>query len=248
MKVIEYGIENHAVIMLIHGGGLAPWHYKKEAELLKEQFHVVMPILDGHSGSDSHFISIEDQAGKLIRYIDEAFGGQVLFIGGLSLGGQILLEMLSQRKNICQFALAESVLALPMKATAVLIKPAFSLCYPLIEKRWFAKLQFQSLHMNSSLFEAYYKDSAAIQKDDMTAFLRANAGYQIKTALSDCQAKTLVLVGSKERGIMKKSAEMISQTIKNARLEMLQGYYHGDLSLNHPDSYTEKLLRFIGKI
>ena len=81
--------------------------------------------------------------------------------------------------------------------------------------------------MNSSLFEAYYKDSAAIQKDDMTAFLRANAGYQIKTALSDCQAKTLVLVGSKERGIMKKSAEMISQTIKNARLEMLQGYYHG---------------------
>ncbi len=30
MKVIEYGIENHAVIMLIHGGGLAPGIIKKK--------------------------------------------------------------------------------------------------------------------------------------------------------------------------------------------------------------------------
>lgn len=34
MKYIEYGKENSEVIMMLHGGGLSWWNYRKEAELL----------------------------------------------------------------------------------------------------------------------------------------------------------------------------------------------------------------------
>ena len=122
MIVTEFGIKNEEVIILLHGGGLSWWNYTDEIELLKNQFHIILPALDGHSGSDADHTSIEDNAARIIKYIDEKFDGQVLMICGLSLGGQILLEILSQRKDICKFAIIESALALPMPVTHSLIE------------------------------------------------------------------------------------------------------------------------------
>jgi len=245
MKAVEYGKDNKNVIIFIHGGGLSWWNYKEVAEKLADRFHIVMPILNGHSGSDAPFTSIEDNAREIISYIDENFKGHVLLIGGLSLGGQVLVEMLSQRKNICEFAIIESALVLPMKMTASIIKPTYDMCYPLIKKMWFAKLQFKALHIKAELFENYYTDTVSITKKDMIAFLMASSNYSIKDTLADCEAKTLVLVGSKEQLVMKKSAKKITDCLPTARLEVMKNYYHGDISINHSELYAEKLLQLI---
>lgn len=245
MKKVEYGKDNQDVILLLHGGGLSWWNYKEVAERLADRFHIVMPILNGHSGSGVPFTSIEDNAREIISYIDKNFGGHVLLIGGLSLGGQVLIEMLSQRKNICSFAIIESALALPMKLTAALIKPAYAMCYPLVKKMWFAKLQFRALHIKAELFENYYTDTTNITKENMIAFLMANSNYSMKETLAVCEAKALVLAGSKEPSVIKKSAQKISDCLPMARLEVMQNYYHGDISINHSEQYEEKLLQLI---
>ena len=71
-----------------------------------------------------------------------------------------------------------------------------------------------------------------------------------KTSTSICppRAKALILVGSKEQDIMKKSAEIIHQTIRNSSLEVFPGFYHGDISINHPDLYVEKMYRLIEQL
>ena len=245
MKTVEYGKGNEDVIILLHGGGLSWWNYKDVAERLANRFHIVMPILNGHSGSSIPFTSIEDNAREIISYIDKTFGGHVLLIGGLSLGGQVLVEILSQRNNICKFAIIESALVLPMKLTAAIIKPTYDMCYPLIKKMWFAKLQFKALHIKTELFENYYMDTVNITKEDMIAFLMANSNYRVKETLADCEAKALVLVGSKEQSIMKKSAQKITDCLPIARLEIMKNYYHGDISINHSEQYAEKLLQLI---
>jgi len=164
MRFVEYGKENSRVIILLHGGGLSWWNYKGAAEILADRFRVVIPILNGHSGSDAPFTSIEDNANDIISYIDENFGGHVLLIGGLSLGAQILVEILSVRGDICKYAMIESALAMPMRSTASLIEPVYNISYPLIKKRWFAKLQFKALHIKAELFEDYYADTPIYQK------------------------------------------------------------------------------------
>ena len=98
MVIIEYGAENKEVIILLHGGGLSWWNYRDAAEILKRKYHVIIPILDGHAGSDMDFLSIEKNAEEVIKYIDEAHEGFVSCIGGLSLGGQILIEILKSLK------------------------------------------------------------------------------------------------------------------------------------------------------
>ena len=86
MTVIEYGKQNTEIIILLHGGGLSWWNYREVAKPLEKDYHVILPVLDGHAGSDAPFATIEDNAARLISYIDTHFGGQVAVLGGLSLG------------------------------------------------------------------------------------------------------------------------------------------------------------------
>ena len=247
MKIVEYGKENKDVIMLLHGGGLSWWNYRKEAELLCDQYHVVLPILDGHAGSDADFISIESTAQHVISLIDPQYHGKILVLGGLSLGGQVVVEMLAQRKDICQYAIVESASVIQDKFTNALIKPSIESSYGLIQKKWFAKAQFQYLKISADLFEDYYRDTSLIRKDNMVAFLKASLMYQIKPALKECQAAIRVIVGAKEQKSIKASATLLNQILGNSSLEIKDGLHHGEYSINHPHVYVEDLLKFIGK-
>lgn len=245
MEYREYGSKNNDIIILLHGGGLSWWNYIDEISLLENEFHIVIPILDGHSGSDTNFTSIESNALEIINFINKNYNGKVKLIGGLSLGGQILLEILSKNSNICECAIIESALVIPMDFTYKMIEPIFNLSYCLISKKWFSKLQFKSLKLKKSLFALYYEDTCKITKDNLIAFMKSNSNYEVKNTLSHTKAKTLVLVGSKERPIMKKSATKIVHLIPNSELEVLQGYYHGDISINHADDYVERVKRLV---
>ena len=241
MTVMEFGQQNPGVIMLLHGGGLSWWNYREVAQRLAEQYHVVIPVLDGHAGSDMPFSTIEDNAVRLISYLDTHFGGRVLVIGGLSLGGQVVVEMLSQRKDICQYAMIESALVKPMKLTSALIGPTFGMSYGLIKQKWFAKLQADYLGIPKALFEDYYRDTCAITKADMIAFLQANCTYEIKSSLAETTAKVNIVAGSREQKSILDSAKLIHKTIPSSQLEILPSLRHGDLSINHPERYVQML-------
>ena len=245
MTVKEYGQHNPDVILLLHGGGLSWWNYREVAQKLSEQYHVVLPVLDGHADSDASFTTIEDNAAGLISYIDTHFGGQVLAIGGLSLGGQIAVEMLSQRPSICRYALLESALVKPMKMTAALIGPTFGMSYGLIKQRWFAKMQADYLGIPRKLFDDYFRDTCKISKADMIAFLKANSIYAIKPSLSETEAKVKIVAGSKEQKNIRDSVKMLHEAIPGSGIEILSGLRHGDLSINKPEQYVKSLTDWI---
>ena len=234
MKRKESGKQNQDVAVLLHGGGLSWWNYREAAQILSKDFHVVLPVLDGHGGEK--FTSIEDNAARIISYIDAYFGGQVAVLGGLSLGGQIALEMLAQRPDICRSALIESALVKPSRLTRALIGPTFGMSYGLIKQRWFARWQASYLGIPKTLFEDYYRDTCAISKVDLIAFTQANCGYALKPMAATARVK--IVAGSREQRSILESAKMIHRAIPGSELEILPGLRHGDLSLNHPEWYA----------
>ena len=147
MNCKEFGAGGRETVMLIHGGGLSWWNYREAAQILAHDYRLILPILDGHAGSDRPFTTIESNAEEFSAWSDGHLDGHVSMIGGLSLGGQVLLEMLSRRKDICRSALVESAMAVPAAMTDALIGPALALSYGLIRKERFARLQFRSLRM-----------------------------------------------------------------------------------------------------
>ena len=79
----------------------------------------------------------------------------------------------------------------------------------------------------------------------MLAFLQSNSAYSIKPALRDAQAKVHIVFGSKEQSSIRPSGKLLNHTILGSTLEILPGYNHGDLSLNHPQAYAQILLTLI---
>lgn len=245
MQYKVYGKQNQDVIVLLHGGGLSWWNYREISELLQNDLQIIIPILDGHTGSDKDFTSIKDNADEIISFIDRNFGGSVLLIGGLSLGGQILVEMLSQRKNICRYAIVESASVIPSKLTYSLIRPTFGTCYGLIKQKWFSKLQFRSLRIKPELFDDYYQDTCGITKQNMIAFLQESSMYSMKETLGECTAKVHLFVGERENKRILFSAKKIREAIKNCDLHILPSMYHGEFSINQADRYAKELYDII---
>ena len=79
----------------------------------------------------------------------------------------------------------------------------------------------------------------------MISFMEANSKYLLKDSLQRTKARVLVIVGDKERPIMKKSANLIHKKIKGSRIETLPNYYHGEFSINHPQQYIAAINELI---
>ena len=52
-------------------------------------------------------------------------------------------------------------------------------------------MQFKSLKIKSDLFDDYFRDTCAIAKKDMIAFLQANSLYSLKESIKNCTAKVI---------------------------------------------------------
>jgi len=245
---VEYGQENSRVIILMHGGGLSWWSCREAAEILKSRYHVVLPILDGHAGSDRDFSNIESNAREIIEYIERNHGGSVELIGGLSLGGQILAEMLAQKKDICRYAVIESVLVIPMRLTELLAEPMMKASYGLIRRKWFSRLQFRALRLKDELYDAYYRDTCRISRENMTAFLKANAGYRAKRSLEQSQAKAFIVVGQREPRQMLRSARRLHQMLVGSELTIMKNRYHGEFSINCAAEYADWMIGVLGNV
>ena len=248
MKYREFGRKNAETLLLLHGGGLSWWNYRTEAALLKEDYHIIVPFLDGHAGSDRQFTSIEENASGIVAFIRKHLGGEVCCICGLSLGGQILLEMLAQDGAVCRHAMIESAMVIPSPLTHALIAPAFGCSYPLIRQKWFARMQFRQLKIRDDLFDAYYRDTCAVSRQDMIAFLKANTSYQLKAAIRACSSDVHIYYGERENRGIRRSAERIHAAIPGSTLTALKGLYHGAFSINHPAAYCRAVRAVTGRL
>jgi len=241
----EFGNKDKQVIILIHGGGLSWWSWKPQIEALKKDFYIITPIIDGHGEAfDTTFVSIKESANHIIEYIKGNCSGKVFAICGLSIGAQILVDILSKEYDITENAVIESALVYPIKMTITLTVPIYNMCFGLIKKRWFSKLQAKALNIPEELFETYYEESSRMTKETLINFTISNGNYPMPKTLCYTKAKTLILVGEKELSVMKRSARLLHETINSSVLKAIEKSGHGEISLMYPDKYLKLLQQF----
>ncbi len=240
----DFGDKKNPVIILLHGGGLSWWSFKPQIESLQKDYFIVTPVIDGH-GEDwnNTFISIAKSAERIVDYIRDNCNGKVHAICGLSLGAQIVTEVLSRDRSITDNAVIESALVYPLKTATELTLPMYKLCYGLIKKRWYAKLQAKILNVPEELFEAYYEDSSRMTKESLINIAKSNGDYSIPPALSKTTARALILAGEKELPVMKKSAKALYDTISGSYLKVVKNAGHGEISLIRTEMYLDLLKR-----
>lgn len=232
-------------MVLLHGGGLSHWSLLNVISLLEDDFQIITPIVDGH-GEDAttEFIRIENVAQKLIRHLADEHNGNVFAIAGLSLGAQITVEILTLQPDIADFAIIESALVFPIKGINTFVKPMYQLFYGLMQQKWFSKLQAKALWVPQDMFDQYYNDSRKMARQTLINIATSNGNYKIKESQKDSCAKTLIIVGSKELEVMKKSAKRLSETIKLSQIHLAEGMKYGEFSLVYSDKYVQLIKSF----
>ncbi|UHA75265.1 alpha/beta fold hydrolase [Paenibacillus sp. 481] len=241
----EYGDTSAPFLMLfLHGGGVSSWMWDKQVQYFTH-YHCIVPDLPEHGKSNSEIkFSIQGSAAELIKLVEEKARGKQVVLIGFSLGSQVIIQMLSMKPDIIDFAIINSALVRPISYAKNLIKSTVRLSFPLIKNRWFSKLQAKTLYLSADHFEKYYEENCNIKPDTLIRVLEENMSFKIPNDFRKTNGKILVTVGEKEKAVMKKSAKDIVATSPNCIGVIIPEIGHG-FPLAMPDFFNQMVATWI---
>ncbi len=246
MQFKTFGVSSRSALVFLHGGGLSWWMWQKQIEAFQPDYYVIAPVIDGHDiDADVSFTSIPVSADRLISYIDTYCGGRVKLLAGLSIGAQIICEILARRPDIAEYAVIESALLIPMPAVIKFGSPMIKLSFGLIQRRWFARLQAKQLCLPESMFEAYYTASKKMSLQSLIYITLSNAVFSLNPKIAGTSASVLIIAGGKEPKSVQASAKLLNTHIPGSELIVLPGYRHGQFSLSCPEAYIQTINNFM---
>ena len=239
----EFGDKNFPHILLIHGGGSSWWNYLRQAQMLSDKYHVILPTLDGHGEEyQKDYISTEDSALEIMDYIKNSCGGKLFAVGGVSLGGQIAIELLSLDSNIAHKAIIDGSICIPQPKLARISIAIVKLFGKLMFSKVACKIQLslmKKMYPNMAYpeeIENYYmEDMSRISIKTLVTIYQTYMGrYALKDAIAESIARVLYTYGEKEMSCVKDSARLFKEIHPNCTLYEAKGYGHGYLSAYLP--------------
>ena len=247
MKFREFGNPKNPHIMLIHGGGNAWWNFKRQAEALSSCYHVILPTLDGHGEEfTSDYISTENEADKLLDYIDNHCGGRLFALCGVSLGGQIVIELLSRRPDFTQKAIIDGSICYPQLGLARFSISVFKLLGKLIFSerscRWqlamMPKMLPKNMQFPEEIKDLYVQDMPLTPiKTLLTMYRTYMMEYTLKNSVKNTMAQVQYWYGEKEMKCVKQSALQFCEMVPSCQIYEAKGYNHGYLAVYLPDEW-----------
>ena len=257
MKLYEFGDKNNPSIMMIHGGGNAWWNYLRQARALSDRFHVILPTLDGHGEEFlTEYVSTEDTADKLLDYIEKNCFGKLYALCGVSLGGQIVMEMLSRKTDLTQKAIIDGSICYPNRAMAHFCIGTVQLFSKLLFGEKACRLQLYILNKFAPSqmrypeeINAYYmQDMPRIRKQTLCTMYRTYMmQYMLKESVRETKAQVMYWYGEKEMACVKKSARMFQSYVPSCEIYEAKGCGHGYLALYLPDKWMAVAGPFLDK-
>jgi pimeloyl-ACP methyl ester carboxylesterase len=208
-------------------------------------YHCVTVDLPKHGKSiQKDEFSIEHSAYRIIELIDELANGKDVTVIGFSLGAQILVQMLSYRSDLINYAIINSALVKPSRLGEKVISPLIRLTFPLIKNRTFSRLQAKTLFIGEEYFERYYNESCQMERNTLVRILKENMSFEIPAEFCKAKGKILVTVGDKEKAVMKKSASEIVNSNENCTGVIISKIGHG-VPLSKPDLFNQIIEKWI---
>lgn len=255
MKFHEFGSPQNPHILLIHGGGNAWWNYLRQARALSDRYHVILPTLDGHGEEyATPYVSTEATADQLMEYIEQNCGGQLFALAGVSLGGQIVMELLARKPGLTQKAIIDGSLCYPQRAMARYCMATVRFCGGLLfsEKAcrrqiaMMPKLLPAKMQYPEEIQRYYLEDMPRLKKETLYAMYRTYMmEYTLKPEVANTKAQVMYWYGQKEMKCVKASAQKFKALVPSCQIYEAKGYNHGYLAIYLPEEWLALALPFL---
>ena len=239
----EFGDKNFPHILLIHGGGNSWWNYLRQAQMLADKYHVILPTLDGHGEEyQKEYISTENSAQQILEYIKNNCDRKMLARGGVSLGGQIVMELLSLDGDIAEKAIIDGSICIPQHKLArisiVIVKLFGKLMFSKVASQIqlsLMKKMYPNMAYPEEIENYYIEDIPRIPIKTLVTIYQTYMGrYRLKDTITESKAQVLYIYGEKEMSCVNESAKLFKEMHPNCTLYEAKGYNHGYLSAYLP--------------
>jgi esterase/lipase len=252
MEFKEYGEKTKPIIILIHGFCM-PWKlWMPQIESFKKDYHVIVPILEGHEERDqTTFTSVENNANIIIDYIKNHNYKEVFAICGLSLGGAITVNILSQNRLIIKKAIIDAGITPSNLSRRRELFIVYSDFFKTCLARKFKKLL--EIYYNPKDYSKHVVDSMYMTLQNISNSTIKNVFFSVDTYklpkdFSNVKTEIRYWYGTKEENERKKDSDFITHTFPNAKSEIFEGYGHGQLALGNPNLYLKYAYGFFQEI
>lgn len=225
----ERGNNTAPTIVFIHGGGISGWMWEKQIEAFKD-YHCIIPHLPEHGKSiEEKPISITDCVNRIAELILSKANGKKAHVIGHSLGGKIIVELLSKNPQVVDRAIIASALFRPMLLLNVTCN---SFCYNLTIMMLKSK---KILQLQADQFEFpndFYKQNFITENQHLTAdslnriYSELYKHLKLPINLSEVNVPTLIIAGNKEPKAMKESVKDLVHAIPNSKGILIKNAKH----------------------
>lgn len=225
MKTTTYGPTSGRPLLLLHGGGVAGWMWDPMRAELRADRRVLVPDLPGHDRSaDQRYVSHDDTIERLTAVL-EAEDAPATVVG-FSLGAQLAVLLAARRPDLVSDVVVISAQAIPLRAPRALLSLVDATA-GLARNPRFARLQARSLFVPDELMEDYLRTSAGMAAETIRSVIAENVGFTPPESWRTFAGRSLVLVGSREKSLMRRSAMLLHSQAPHSDLEMVDGCGHG---------------------
>lgn len=252
MEFHTLGQFGNPVILLIHGV-MTPFEIMLPiAEHFKDKYRVIIPALDGHTKRDaSTFISIENEADKIEKYLKSKDISEIFCVCGLSLGGAIAHKLLN-RGNIMIHNMVLDGAPL-VKSPAWLTKIMTNNYLDILRKSKTRDRKTLDNFCRHFLPERYLPHYLSfidkMSEESIINMLNSVGDSTLDTNLDLISTNLLYLHGTKmNEYLSKKSAKIIAKLYPEATVVCLRGDAHCECAIYEPEDWAKIVLDFISGI
>ncbi len=204
----ETGKNNDETIIFLHSEGMAGWMWDKQIEAFND-YHCIVPDLPCHGKSVflKHF-TIKNTADKIIDIIkDKAKNGKAHLVG-LSLGAQVILEILNTAPEVVDHVFISGAVARsfePSDNFLNLLDYLIETYLPEKNKTIRIMSYVRSYNIPKNLRGKFKESTYVIEPDSLDGIIRENMLFEIPGNLKNANVPVLVMVGQKDFIIIKES-------------------------------------------
>jgi pimeloyl-ACP methyl ester carboxylesterase len=214
---------------------------------LAADYRVIVPDLPGHGRSAQEpYVSHADTVARLATLLEQQSPDTPVSVIGFSLGAQLALELAATHPSRIRDAIIVSAQVERMPLTGFTLA-LLALTAPLAHRRWFARLQAKELFIPPAMMDDYIRTSQTMSRASLLAAVGGNLRFTLPDGWSRFEGRSLVLVGSRERRIMRDSAETIHAAQPAGTLEIVDGCGHG-IPLQRPDWFADRVRAWLAPV
>ncbi len=212
--------ENKETILFIHGYNMAGWMWDEQVKAFSD-YHCLVPDLPEHgNSSDVEPFTIDGAAQILIDLIlDKAQSGKAHLVG-MSLGAQVVLQILSTAPEVADHTLISGALVNttpPSESFQKLLDYLLEVYIPIKNHHLSIGSYIRSYNIPKGLIRKFKESTYVISEDSSDRIIRENLLFERPNGLEKVNTPVLVMFGEKDYRIIKESADELLNVIPNSK-------------------------------